>query len=143
MTFPATDGAEVNGWIIAERPSKNKNKPMQGKMAVLVHDSGNDKRQVRHITTPLFCAAGVVYSSPCRLQMLELAGAINKKVGWAVLLFDTRETEVSQFGRAAVLDVLGALNYVKSREHKYASTVNKAHALTRPSRSPWRRLDSA
>merc|ERR1711871_806497 len=102
VTFPATDGAEANGWIIAERPPKNKSKPMQGKMAVLVHDSGNDKR-----------------------QMLELAGAINKKVGWAVLLFDTRETEVSQFGRAAVLDVLGALNYVKSREHKYASTVNK------------------
>lgn len=66
--------------------------------------------------------------------MLELAGAINKKLGWATLLFDTRETEVSQFGRGAVKDVLGALTYVKNREHKYASMVNKVRAATDPHR---------
>jgi len=61
--------------------------------------------------------------------MLDLAAQINKRIGWGSLLFDTRETEVSQFGRGAVTDVSDALRYVRSKEHASLEPIRKVAVL--------------
>jgi len=103
VEFNTPDGRSIKGWLI---PSGKKRRSQEPVLAVLVHDSGADKRQV-----------------------LEIAAGMSKRLGWTALLFDTQETEVSAFGHLAAVDTNSAVNFVKARSHEHTRSIKKVVVL--------------
>lgn len=105
VKFPSQDGQTLEGWLT---PGKKSSKGGEGKedtgatMVVMVHDSGSDMRQV-----------------------YELAREVQKRLGWGAMVFNTRETEISAFGRGATSDVLAAITFVRSGSHEITKGVKK------------------
>jgi pimeloyl-ACP methyl ester carboxylesterase len=103
VQFPGQDGSTLEGWLV---PGKGKRSSNGEKLIVLVHDSGQDMKQV-----------------------YELALQIQKRLGWVSLVFNTRETQVSAFGRVATADVNAAVSYVRAKSHALTRRVEKVGVM--------------
>jgi len=99
VSFVATDGHPVEGWLIAPVPDEEDG---QDKLVVLVHDTGADKR-----------------------QLLELGVAIHEHTGWGLLFIDHREGTKTAFGTDASLDVLAALQFIHTGGHEALARIKK------------------
>jgi len=58
-------------------------------------------------------------------QVFELSRELQHRFGWGSLVFNTKETEASAFGRGAASDVLAAVVFVRSKSHVITQKTTK------------------